>query len=128
MAIASTSKNQRSTLTLNGLQLFVFLGIYPEEKIKPQRVSIDIKIRFPKLPKACLTDQLIDTYCYHQLVDFLKKNTEKRRFQLIEHLASELQALLKGYFQEKPKISLRLTKKPPIPDLIEGVTFELSDI
>jgi 7,8-dihydroneopterin aldolase/epimerase/oxygenase len=127
MAITSARQNQHATLTINGLQLFVFLGVYPEEKVKPQCVSLDIKVEFIEPPKACSTDQLADTYCYHQLIDFIKEMVAKRKFQLIEYLTAELHSLLKSYFPASSKILLKLTKKPPVSDLMGGVTFELKD-
>lgn len=116
-----------SSLTLNGLQLSVFLGVYPEEKIKPQPVSIDARVRFLEPPPACHTDRLEDTYCYDKIIKHLKENLSARRFQLVENLAQTLYELLKVYFPPGVVLSVRITKQPSIPELTRGVTFEYGD-
>jgi dihydroneopterin aldolase len=116
-----------SSLSLNGLQLSVFLGVYPEERLQKQTVSLDSHIRFPEPPKACESDLLEETYCYDKLIKSLKSNLENRKFQLIEHLAQELHVLLKSYFPPFSAISIRVTKKPAISELTQGVTFEYGD-
>lgn len=116
-----------SSLTLNGLQLSVFLGIYPEEKIRQQRVSIDAQFRFSQVPTGCQTDRLEDTYCYDKIINYLKNKLIDRRFQLLEHFTHTLYELLKNYFEIPVHLSLRVTKQPRIPELTQGVTFEYGD-
>jgi len=116
-----------SSLSLNGLQLSVFLGVYPEEKIKQQTVTIDARLRFPEPPKACQSDRLDDTYCYDKIIKHLKEKLADRRFQLVENFAQTLYELLKGYFPEGVRLAVRVTKQPGIPELTRGVTFEYGD-
>lgn len=116
-----------TSLTLNGLHLSVFLGIYPEEKIKQQRVHIDAQFRFSEPPSGCQTDRLDDTYCYDKIINYLKTKLAERRFQLLEHLTQTLYELLKAYFPVPVALSLRVTKQPRIPELTQGVTFEYGD-
>ena len=117
-----------SSLSLNGLCLDVFLGIYPEEKQKKQTVRIDARIYFSQPPGACHSDQLEDTYCYNKLVCYLKKKLTKRKFQLIENLALTVYILLKEFFPLEIKLSVRITKQQPlIPELANGITFEYGD-
>ncbi|HSW70797.1 MAG TPA: dihydroneopterin aldolase [Gammaproteobacteria bacterium] len=116
-----------SSLSLNGLCLAVFLGVYPEEKQKKQKVRIDAHIRFPEPPAACHSDLLEDTYCYDKLISHLKKSLSQQKFQLIENFAATLYTLLKAYFPTTVKLAVRVTKQPRIPELKQGVTFEYGD-
>ena len=116
-----------SSLALNGLQLSVFLGVYPEEKIKQQTVNIDAIVRFPTPPKACESDRLDDTYCYDKIIKYLKEQLGTRRFQLVEHFSQTLYELLKAYFPAGVALAVRVTKQPGIPELTRGVSFEYGD-
>lgn len=127
MAIDLTTPTSLPSLSINGLQLSVFLGVYPEELLKKQLVKVDLKLQFLEKPKACLTDNLDDTYCYDRLVQTLKSQFNERRFKLIEYLTHELYLMLKNYFDQKALVFVRITKKPPIDALSDGVTFEFGD-
>lgn len=116
-----------SSLSLNGLRLSVFLGVYPEEKLQKQTVRIDAQIRFSEPPSGCCTDRLEDTYCYDKVIAFLKEKLAGRRFQLIENFTKTLYELLKSHFPENTHLAVRVTKQPGIPELTQGVTFEYGD-
>ncbi len=116
-----------NSLSLNGLQLSVFLGVYPEELIKKQLVTVDICIAPLEVPKGCLSDELADTYCYDKLITHIKQAVSNRKFKLIEYLTHELYRLLLSYFEQKVRVLVRVTKKPAIADLSGGVTFELGN-
>lgn len=116
-----------SSLSINGLCLSVFLGIYPEEKQKKQPVILDLHLRFAEPPSACNSDQLVDTYCYDRIIHYLKEKLADRRFQMIEKFTKTLYDLLKDYFPETVILSVRVTKKPKLPELTQGVTFEYGD-
>ncbi len=122
-----TQQAATSSLSLNGLRLSVFLGIYPEEKRKKQTVTIDAHIRFAEPPKACESNQIEDTYCYAALIQYLKVQLDKQKFQLIENFTKTLYSLIKAYFPAGVSLSVRATKQPSIPELTQGVTFEYGD-
>lgn len=117
----------KTSLYLNGLHLAVYLGVYPEEIDKKQIVITDIACHFASAPRACFSDQLIDTYCYDKLIGHLKDAVATQKFQLLEHLTQKLHAVLKAYFAKTVRLTIRVTKQPPIADLTQGVTFEYGD-
>jgi len=116
-----------TSLTINGLRLSVFLGVYPVELLKKQSVSLDVQVQFSQVPKACASDQLEDTYCYDKLTSHIKAQIATQRFQMIEYLAQELYRSIKAYFPPETKLSLRVTKQPAIADLAGGVSFHYGD-
>lgn len=61
-----------SCLTLNGLELHIYLGWPTAERLQLQTVKVDITIQFTTPPSACTTDNLQDTFCYDALVTLLK--------------------------------------------------------
>lgn len=113
-------------LTINQLELDLFLGWPDEERMRRQHVQFNIDIEYPELPKACETDHLDDTVCYRALIETLRHHLTAQKFHLIEHVTLEAARLLKTLLPANSKIKISLTKKP----LIEGlgsVTFHYVD-
>lgn len=116
-----------SSLTINDLELQVFLGWSEEEKIQLQRILLDLEIQFSTLPKACHTDKLIDTYCYDHLIDTIRNEISNKRFNLIEHLAFTIYQILTSLFPAKTKILVVLKKYPKIKDFNGPVCFRCGE-
>ena len=117
----------KNVLSIKDLELSVFLGWLPKEKIHAQPVWLDIDLYFAKLPKACKSDQLQDTACYAELIKEIESHLKNKRFNLIEHLAYEIYQLLKKKLAPQIKITIRISKKPSIPHLTGGVVFSCGD-
>lgn len=116
-----------SSMALYQLELAVFLGWPDSERLTQQTILLDIKIEFATPPLACVTDNLVDTVCYDTLVNNLKSMITTRHFRLVEYLGQEIYDFLKKNFSNN-LISLRIHKKPPIIDLLGGVTFCYGDM
>lgn len=116
-----------TSIALRGLELPILLGWTEEERSKKQIIILDLDIHFVIPPKACATDQLEDTDCYDSLINHIKNAVSARSFRLIEHLAQEIFHLIKQFLQNDNSVSLQITKKPPIANLMGGVTFIYGD-
>lgn len=115
-------------LQIRGLELHVNLGWPEKERQQQQAVVMDLTIQFPEPPKACETDNLNDTLCYSDLVNFLRKEISHKKFHLIEHLSHELYLLIKSKLPENSKIYININKFPVISGLTGGVSFSHFDI
>lgn len=120
------SKNPRSSLVIDNLKLRLHLGVTAKERAKKQAALITAKIDFANLPLACETGDISDTLCYDTLVQKIKKFCHKKEFTLIENLGMQLFTLIKKYLTRGDKLSLRLAKQYPLPDLPQSI-FELND-
>lgn len=119
----------QSWLTLNGLRLPVHLGVSPEERLTPQYVQFEIKIKFQALPSACHSDSIHETICYANLSNILKRITENQEYALIERLGFVAFENIKETLPNSAKLSLKVLKeKPPIEELQNGASFCLSEI
>lgn len=114
-------------MTLNRLELPVRLGWGSEERAGLQMVSFNITLIFPKEPKACHSDSLEDTFCYHSLTNQLRDALASQSFRLIEHLAREVYCRIKVMLPEGMGIQVQATKKPAIKELSGGVSFTYGD-
>lgn len=113
-----------TSLFIRQLELNVNLGWTDEERSQKQTITIDIKIRFKKPPKACTTDNLADTFCYDTLIKEINNYVDPREFRLIEHLGHEVYQLAKNNVKNEALISIIVNKKPAwIENLKGGASF-----
>ena len=110
-------------LTVNGLELSIYLGWPQTERLQQQTVTVDMIIQFNETPLACTTDRLKDTFCYDELIKILKENVASRRFKLIEHVGYEMYQLVKNFLPNHALLQLSVTKKPAIENLTGGIRF-----
>jgi dihydroneopterin aldolase len=117
-------------LVLDNISVDVHLGHLEKERSLPQRVLLDITLRFVHPPLACLTDDLHDTICYASLSCDLQKFCAGRSFKLIETLGYQLYHFIKlriaEITPEKIDVFLCITKNPLLANLSRS-RFEISD-
>jgi len=112
-------------LKINDLELSVNLGWPEEERATQQIVMVSLEIFFNTPPKACLSDQLSDTFCYDDLIQHLTHQLAQKQFRLIEHLAHEIYLQVKKIVNHQ--VIVHLNKKPNIAGLMGGVCFSYGD-
>lgn len=116
----------KSDIILHQLKLNVHLGWPAQERLKKQSVYLDIHIQFRKMPRACLTDELEDTFCYAVLTEKIQQTVVKK-FRLIEHLGYTLYQTIQQVVPKNTRIALRITKQPNLKNLLGGVSFCCGD-
>lgn len=106
----------------------VYLGWTDEERTTSQKIALDITLRYPKLPEACVSDELGDTQCYAQLLEWAEAVCQSGSFKLIEHLAYRLYTTLKQHMnQPMTRISVRVHKLDPPVASLKCASFLVSD-
>ena len=102
-----TSENFSDTILVSGLELSAHLGVPEEERLHPQRLTVNLEI-LPKHPLSELKDDLSNTVDYHELTRRVQSFCRMRPRKLIETLAEEIcTLLLENYPIKKIKIELR---------------------
>lgn len=115
-------------LTLKKLKLLVNLGWPRAERLKKQKIYVDIHIQFDNPPIGCVTDNLKDTFCYAELISTIKKSLETREFHLVEYLAHHLYQTVKQQLTTDTKVAICVQKYPAILKyLTKGITFSYGD-
>jgi dihydroneopterin aldolase len=117
-------------LSVNDFRLWVHLGHTEEEKFNRQPVSFTIELDFKKPPKATVTDELDDTVCYFDITAGIRALCEKKRFNLVEYLASEIyksvEKTLKAKKMQSNIAGVKITVlklAPPVPDVHGGAAY-----
>ena len=98
------------TVLVKNLTFKAILGILDFERKKPQKIVINIKIRYNYNHK--------DFVDYAKVIKLIKLNIIKSKFHLIEDALNSSSALLKEKFPQIKKISIEIFK----PDILHNST------
>lgn len=107
-----------SELLIQNWCLDIKVGALAGEREAAQPVSIDIALRFAKLPAACMSDKLEETVCYDRLLSQLRADLTGREYCLIEHLAHSVVSKLHQLVGTDCLARVKVTKlSPPVAGL-----------
>ena len=104
------------------------LGYSEQERYQTQCVSFTIAINFAQNPKATLSDDLNDSFCYAEAISLVREHIKNKHYKLIEYLATEVHNILNSSLIQKKfkntNLSVTVLKlSPPVPDIHGGVSF-----
>jgi len=117
----------KTWLTLQQLELELFVGHYAAERETKQKIWVDIELIFASPPLACTTDQLENTFCYQALTKQLQDKLTSDVFHLIEYLAFRIYDLIKNLCGPNVSVSVEVTKKPQLSLPNAGTRFKYGD-
>lgn len=100
-------------IIINGLEIFAFHGVNPEEKVMGQKFILDITA-YTDLARAGETDDLNDTVSYAKILKTARNIFTQTKYDLLEKAA---QSVADGIFDAFPVVeALDVTvKKPSAP-------------
>ncbi len=106
----------------------VNLGWTDEERAEPQPIAVDITLRYPTLPQACVSDELNDTQCYAKLLQIVESVCQSRPFKLIEHLAYAIHTAVKNQLKNSEiYLSVKVHKLHPPIATLQCASFTIGD-
>ncbi len=118
-----------SVISLNDLKILINLGVSKKERSKEQEVNISFKFFFLDKPEGCVTDNIKDTICYHQISDIINNFCKEKEFNLLERLCISLFNTIRPEIHESVKIWIQIEKcNPPIKNLNGTTSFEYTDL
>jgi dihydroneopterin aldolase len=100
-------------ITLKNMKFYGYHGVLPEEQEKGQNFFIDL-IMHCDVAEAGLSDNLEMTIDYSKVFDKIKEIVEKRKFKLIEKLASVIAQEMLAEF-DKINSVVEKVRKPEAP-------------
>jgi dihydroneopterin aldolase len=86
------------TVFIEQLELNIIIGVYDWEKLKPQRVLVDIAMAWDTRP-AGEGDDLSLALDYKAVVDRVEELASTKPFELVETLADRIAQLLEDEFR-----------------------------
>ena len=104
-------------ISINGLRVFAYHGVNPEEKVNGQNFEIDIDV-YRDLRKAGTTDDISDTISYAKVAKLAVNVMQKDSFDLIEKAAASVARAILNEFDSAHSVRVKL-KKPEAPINLE---------
>lgn len=98
---------------INGLQLFAYHGVNPEEKEDGQMFSLDIAC-YLSLVRPCATDSVDDTVSYAKILKTARKAFLAQKYDLLERAADAVVQAIFADFAPVTQVTV-LLKKPQAP-------------
>ena len=103
-----------SKISIIDLEVFYRVGVPDEERAKPQRLLLAIKMK-SDFSAAAKSDSIADTIDYFAVSQRLLNFGEGRSWKLIEKLAADIAEMILSEF--KPQTVTVEVKKFPIPQV-----------
>jgi dihydroneopterin aldolase len=114
------------TINLRGLEFHGFHGLYPEEQVKGNRFTVDVRIDLEFTEKA-FNDQIEGTIDYVEVYRLVSEEMVIPK-KLLETLASSIAKKIKVGFPEASQVEVSITKhNPPIGGPCDKVTVTVRE-
>lgn len=119
------SEAHQLKLHINGLEVYAYHGVLPEEKKLGQPFVFDIVLSLSE-SKAAESDVIEDTVDYADVCDLVIHTATRQSFNLLEKLASETAGAILRRYPAVASVKLKVTKtSPPIPHPVQGVAVSI---
>lgn len=117
-----------SSLKIKDVELLVRLGCSAEERAVSQKVLLNIFLKFSEELKASESDELVDTFCYDEIVKEVLLKIEGREFKLIEFLAKEIYKIVASQLDQRALLQVSVLKcSLPVEWINKGAEFTYGD-
>lgn len=114
----------RHSILINGLRLYAYHGVMPQERTVGAYFTIDLKLE-TDFSAAMDTDQLEGTISYADVCDVIRREMAIPS-QLLEHVGGRIVKALRHTFPAITAIHLRLIKdNPPMGADLKGAGIEI---
>ncbi|MEJ8599832.1 FolB domain-containing protein [Helicobacter pylori] len=100
---------------------FVFetiLGILEFERLKPQKISVDLDLFYTQLPNKAYLD-------YIKIQELIQKMMQEKQYLLIEDALKDLSHVLKTRYNEISELYLKISKLEISPNSQVGASMKI---
>ncbi len=100
---------------------FVFetiLGILEFERLKPQKISVDLDLFYTELPNKTYLD-------YMEIQELIQKMMREKQYFLIEDALKDLSHVLKTRYKEISELYLKISKLEISPNSQVGASVKI---
>ncbi|GAA7330691.1 FolB domain-containing protein [Helicobacter pylori] len=100
---------------------FVFetiLGILEFERLKPQKISVDLDLFYTELPHRAYLD-------YMEIQEIIQKMMQEKQYLLIEDALKDLSHALKTHYNEISELYLKISKLEISPNSQVGASVKI---
>ncbi|MCQ2936974.1 FolB domain-containing protein [Helicobacter pylori] len=96
----------------------VILGILEFERLKPQKISVDLDLFYTELPNKAYLD-------YMEIQELIQKMMQEKQYFLIEDALKDLSHALKTRYKEITELYLKISKLEISPNSQVGASVKI---
>jgi dihydroneopterin aldolase len=102
-------------IIIEDLKIFAIIGILPYEREKPQKIIINMQIKYD------YQNKLLD---YTKIIKKTKEEIKNKKFKLLETLVLNVTATLKKEFPQIEEIFIKVKKTDVFTNCVVGISYK----
>ncbi len=103
---------------IHNLVFETILGILEFERLKPQKISVNLDLFYTQLPNKAYLD-------YMEIQELIQKMMQEKQYLLIEDALKELSHALKTHYSEISELHLKISKLEISPNSQVGASVKI---
>ncbi|MCQ2765731.1 FolB domain-containing protein [Helicobacter pylori] len=103
---------------IHNLVFETILGILEFERLKPQKISVNVDLFYTQLPSKAYLD-------YMEIQELIQKMMREKQYLLIEDALKDLSQILKTHYKEITELFLKISKLEISPNSQVGASVKI---
>ncbi|EMH29974.1 dihydroneopterin aldolase [Helicobacter pylori GAM270ASi] len=103
---------------IHNLVFETILGILEFERLKPQKISVDLDLFYTELPNKVYLD-------YMEIQEIIQNTMREKQYLLIEDAIKDLSQILKTRYKEISELFLKISKLEISPNSQVGASVKI---
>ncbi|EJC49846.1 FolB domain-containing protein [Helicobacter pylori] len=103
---------------IHNLVFEAILGILEFERLKPQKISVDLDLFYTQLPNKAYLD-------YMEIQEIIQNTMQEKQYLLIEDALEDLSQILKTHYSEISELFLKISKLEISPNSQVGASVKI---
>ncbi|EMG87683.1 dihydroneopterin aldolase [Helicobacter pylori GAM114Ai] len=108
----------KQAVHIHHLVFETILGILEFERLKPQKISVDLDLFYTELPNKAYLD-------YMEIQELIQKMMQEKQYLLIEDALKDLSHVLKTRYSEISELFLKISKLEISPNSQVGASVKI---
>ncbi|GAA9739371.1 dihydroneopterin aldolase [Helicobacter pylori] len=108
----------KQAVHIHNLVFETILGILEFERLKPQKISVDLDLFYTELPNKAYLD-------YMEIQELIQKMMQEKQYLLIEDALKDLSHVLKTHYSEISELYLKISKLEISPNFQVGASVKI---
>ncbi|MGN8448067.1 dihydroneopterin aldolase [Helicobacter pylori] len=103
---------------IHNLVFETILGILEFERLKPQKISVNLDLFYTELPNKAYLD-------YMEIQEIIQNTMQEKQYLLIEDALKDLSHVLKTHYKEITELYLKISKLEISPNSQVGASVKI---
>ncbi|GAA8159756.1 dihydroneopterin aldolase [Helicobacter pylori] len=108
----------KQAVHIHNLVFETILGILEFERLKPQKISVDLDLFYTELPNKAYLD-------YMEIQEIIQNTMREKQYLLIEDALKDLSQILKTRYKEISELFLKISKLEISPNSQVGASVKI---